>query len=225
MYNMCLFIHVCSYAWCVPRNPVGTPPQPGTQDTMTFYKWEWPGSNKKFRNLAQIASWLERCWVCFPKSITISPFWWKRFEWVSGDSQGFMIKTTRNVKDDLVSYWRSRVPMTHCNRRIRTEPLVQQLLLGALSPPEPVEEKNLLNIVYIFFWNSFQTSGSNFVLFQTTMNEMLSDCANLTVSVTVDCPLQWPGVWGKPYLDDQLYWVPTGLQANKWEIYQNLDEI
>ena len=41
-----------------------------------------------------------------------------------------MIKTTRKVKHDWVSYWKwSRLPM-----------------LGALSPPEPVEEKDLLNI-------------------------------------------------------------------------------
>ena len=69
-------------------------PAVGTQDTMTFYKWEWPGSNKKARNLAQIlASWLEGLegwWPRgFPKSITISPFVLKRFEWVTGGFPGF----------------------------------------------------------------------------------------------------------------------------------------
>ena len=47
-------------------------------------------------------------------------------------------------------------------------------MLGALSPPEPVEEKNLLNMIYIFFFGTalIQTSGSNFVLCQTTMNDV-----------------------------------------------------
>ena len=54
MYDMYAHMHDVS------QKTLRELPAVGTQDTMTFYKWEWPGSNKKARNLAQIlASWLE----------------------------------------------------------------------------------------------------------------------------------------------------------------------
>ena len=141
MYNMS-FVYTCITCMLIcmmcPKKPCGNFPRWELRIRWRFTNGNGPDPTKRLATWRR--SWprggrVEGWWVCFPKSITISPFVLKRFEWVTGDSQGLMIKTTRNVKDDLVSYWKwSRVPM-----------------LGALSPPEPVEEKNLLNMIYIFF--------------------------------------------------------------------------